>query len=186
MRFREEPAAARSQAAAVSGRAAQSHLKVDAQGFDTPFFSGRFDDALRITSLVDKRNRRELCRLGEALDRIVCYETARTTTMRGTSISITIKSSGDITDLASMEIVSEGPVFTRLRAHYRFNQSTIDQDVTFYADLDRVDFDTTVDWKEQRYMLKAHFPVDVFYNEASFDIQYGNVRRATHKNPVGT
>ena len=31
-------------------------------------------------------------------------------------------------------------------------------------------------------MLKAHFPADIFYNEATFDIQYGNVRRATHKN----
>ncbi|MDO4592429.1 MAG: glycoside hydrolase family 38 C-terminal domain-containing protein, partial [Comamonadaceae bacterium] len=31
-------------------------------------------------------------------------------------------------------------------------------------------------------MLKAHFPVDVFYNEATYDIQYGNVKRPTHKN----
>lgn len=31
-------------------------------------------------------------------------------------------------------------------------------------------------------MLKAHFPVDIFYNDATYDIQYGNVRRATHRN----
>jgi len=44
------------------------------------------------------------------------------------------------------------------------------------------DFENVVDWKEDHYLLKSHFPVDVFYNEATYDIQYGNVKRATHKN----
>lgn len=35
---------------------------------------------------------------------------------------------------------------------------------------------------KKQYLLKAHFPVDVFYNEATYDIQYGNVKRPTHKN----
>ena len=52
----------------------------------------------------------------------------------------------------------------------------------FYAAIDRIDFENVVDWKEQHYLLKSHFPVDVFYNDATFDIQYGNVKRATHKN----
>jgi len=87
-----------------------------------------------------------------------------------------------VDELVSSEIVSEGPVLTRVRNTYKFNNSTIWQDVVFYRDLDRIDFETKVDWKEQHYMLKTHFPVDVFYNDATFDIQYGNVRRATHKN----
>ena len=69
-----------------------------------------------------------------------------------------------------------------MAGYYRFNRFDIWQDLLFYRDLDRVDFVTTVDWKEAHYMLKAHFPVDVFYNEAAYDIQYGNVKRPSHKN----
>jgi len=73
-------------------------------------------------------------------------------------------------------------VLTKLRVVWGFHHSEICQDMIFYRDIPRIDFETTVDWKEAHYLLKAHFPVDIFYNEASYDIQYGNVRRPTHKN----
>ena len=166
----------------VKGRRPAGKLNVDEKGFDTPFFRGSFDGAMRISSLVDKRADRELCRPGEALNRIVCYEN-RPHNYDAWDVNIYYdQRKWDVDDLRSVEIVSEGPVLTRLRARYAFNNSTICQDITLYADIDRVDFDTTVDWHEDHYLLKAHFPVDVFYNEATYDIQYGNVRRATHKN----
>ena len=45
-----------------------------------------------------------------------------------------------------------------------------------------MDFETKVDWKESHKMLRVHFPVNVFSERASFDIQYGYVKRNTHKN----
>ena len=81
-----------------------------------------------------------------------------------------------------VEVVSCGPVCARLKVRYRYMRSTIEQRITIYRDMDRIDFDTKADWREKQYLLKAHFPVDVFYNEATFDVQYGNVRRATHRN----
>ena len=157
-------------------------VHADAAGFETPFYSGRFDEAMRITSLLDKRVGRELCKAGEALNRIVCYEN-RPHNYDAWDINIYYdRRKWDVTDVQSVTVIAEGPVLTKLRVEYRFNQSSIRQDLIFYKDLERVDFDTTVDWKEKHYMLKAHFPVDIFYNEATYDIQYGNVKRATHKN----
>lgn len=46
----------------------------------------------------------------------------------------------------------------------------------------RIDFETTVDWKEHQHLLKAHFPMDVHTDEATFEIQFGNVTRKTHLN----
>ena len=46
----------------------------------------------------------------------------------------------------------------------------------------RIDFETTVDWKEHQHLLKAHFPMDVHTDEATFEIQFGNVTRKTHQN----
>ncbi|MDO4356040.1 MAG: glycoside hydrolase family 38 C-terminal domain-containing protein [Clostridia bacterium] len=166
----------------VTGTPSDFKLDVSAKGFDTPFFEGTFDSAMRITSMVDKRNGRQLCKEGKALNSIVCYEN-RPHNYDAWDINIYYdQKQWDVTDVTGVEVISEGPVLTKLRVHYAFNHSTIDQDVVFYTAIDRVDFDTTVDWKEQHYMLKAHFPVDIFYNDATFDIQYGNVKRATHKN----
>ena len=166
----------------VTGTPSEFKMDVSAKGFDTPFFKGTFDSAMRITSMVDKRNGRELCKEGKALNSIVCYEN-RPHNYDAWDINIYYdQKQWDVTDVTGVDVISEGPVLTKLRVHYAFNNSTIDQDVVFYTAIDRVDFDTTVDWKEQHYMLKAHFPVDIFYNDATFDIQYGNVRRATHKN----
>ncbi len=84
--------------------------------------------------------------------------------------------------MTGVQVISQGPVVAVLRCEYKYMHSTLSQDVILYHDIPRIDFDTTVDWKEAQYLLKAHFPVDVFYNEATYDIQYGNIRRATHKN----
>ena len=157
-------------------------MNITTRAFSTPFFEGEFDSAMRITSLVDTRCGRQLAKEGAALNRIVCYEN-RPHNYDAWDINIYYDERfWEVDDLVSSEIVASGPVLTKIRNEYRFNNSTIVQHVVFYNAIDRIDFETWVDWKEQHHMLKAHFPVDVFYNEATFDIQYGNVKRATHKN----
>lgn len=158
------------------------HMNINIQTFETPYFQGTFDAAMRITSLIDKRTGRNLCRQGKALNRIVCYEN-RPHNFDAWDINIYYDQRyWDVTDVKKTELICEGPVMTKLRVHYAFHHSTIIQDIIFYQDIDRIDFETTVDWKEVHYMLKAHFPVDIFYNEATYDIQYGNLTRPTHKN----
>lgn len=161
---------------------AEDAMSVTTEKFDTPFFEGTFDAAMRMTSLVDKRCGRQIVKKGEALNRIVCYEN-RPHNYDAWDINIYYdERQWDVTDLVSAEVVAAGPVLTKIRCEYRFNNSKIVQHIVFYSAIDRIDFETYVDWKEQHHMLKAHFPVDVFYNEATYDIQYGNVKRATHKN----
>jgi alpha-mannosidase len=60
--------------------------------------------------------------------------------------------------------------------------STIEQTVAFHSDTARVDFITHVDWHESKKLLKAYFPVDIRADYATFDIQSGTIRRATHAN----
>jgi alpha-mannosidase len=51
-----------------------------------------------------------------------------------------------------------------------------------YRDSKRLDFDTWIDWHEQHLLLKAAFPVNILSPVATFDIQWGNVQRPTHRN----
>ena len=39
-----------------------------------------------------------------------------------------------------------------------------------------------MDWKEHQTLLKVHFPVNVHTDEATFDVQFGNLTRKVHTN----
>ena len=51
-----------------------------------------------------------------------------------------------------------------------------------YNDIERVDFNTYVDWKENDILVKVSFPIEVNAKDATYEIQYGNVTRPTHNN----
>ena len=157
-------------------------MDINTRRFSTPYFEGAFDSAMRIISLVDKQSGRQLVKAGECLNRIVCYEN-RPHNYDAWDINIYYdERQWDVDELVSAEVAEQGSVLTKIRCVYRFNRSEIVQNIVFYRDIPRIDFETQVDWREDHYLLKAHFPVDVFYNEATYDIQFGNVKRPTHKN----
>jgi alpha-mannosidase len=77
---------------------------------------------------------------------------------------------------------SSGEVVQQLRFIFNIGKSTIEQMVSLDPRSKRLDFSTEVDWKESHKMLRVHFPVNVRSEQASFDIQYGHVKRNTHRN----
>ena len=50
---------------------------------------------------------------------------------------------------ADVRLVECGPVFARFRVRHAFRSSRIEEYITWYADLNRVDFDIRVDWREK-------------------------------------
>ncbi len=157
-------------------------MNADEKAFETECFSGRFGEDMRIVSLIDKRNGRQIVKKGKALNRIVCYEN-KPHNYDAWDINIYYsRRHWEVNEVKRVEVVSRGAVMTVIRVVYGYMDSTVSQDIILYRNIDRIDFKTTIDWKEKQYLLKAHFPVDVFYNEATFDIQYGNIKRATHTN----
>jgi alpha-mannosidase len=54
--------------------------------------------------------------------------------------------------------------------------------MTVYTGQRRIDYATEVDWHEQQQLLKVAFPVGIRSTEATYDIQFGNVKRPTHWN----
>ena len=58
---------------------------------------------------------------------------------------------------------------------------TARQRIRFRADSPRIDFETEVDWQENHRILKVDFPTTVFTREVLAEIQFGYIRRPTHK-----
>jgi alpha-mannosidase len=82
----------------------------------------------------------------------------------------------------SIALVEQGPIRVGLAVNRRYRKSKIRQTIYLYRDSKRIDFETWIDWAEQHTLLKAAFPVDVLSPTATFDVQWGNVQRATHSN----
>ncbi|MBF0787401.1 MULTISPECIES: alpha-mannosidase [unclassified Streptococcus] len=82
----------------------------------------------------------------------------------------------------SVEALPTNPLYDSVRFCYRFGKSTLVQEMRLYHHTKRIDFVTEVDWQERQQLLKVKFDVNVRSTYATYDIQYGNVRRATNWN----
>jgi alpha-mannosidase len=87
-----------------------------------------------------------------------------------------------IEDVESIKIIEEGPLRVGVEIKRSYRSSAIHQKIHLYRQSRRIDFDTWVDWHEQHILLKAAFPVNVMNPMATFDVQWGNVQRPTHRN----
>lgn len=81
---------------------------------------------------------------------------------------------------ASVSVKANGPIFAAIRVERRLNRSTLIQDIRLCAGSRRVEFDTTVHWREANKLLKVDFPVRVHANESLQEIQFGYVKRPNH------
>jgi alpha-mannosidase len=82
----------------------------------------------------------------------------------------------------SVQVVECGPLRAALRVDRRILDSRVTQHISLARHSPRLDFDTTVQWNERHTMLKVAFPVDVLSPVATYEIQWGNVQRPTHRN----
>ena len=72
--------------------------------------------------------------------------------------------------------------FRQLEIKLLIGNSKIQQNISLSNHSKRLDFKTKVNWNESHKMLRVHFPINVTSEQATFDIQYGYVKRNTHRN----
>ena len=83
---------------------------------------------------------------------------------------------------ASIELVEQGPLRWTLEIRRQILNSVATQRISLTRGSARLDFDTVIDWRERHVLLKVAFPVDILAPQATYDIQWGNVQRPTHRN----
>ena len=84
--------------------------------------------------------------------------------------------------LVAIRKTADGAVRQGLLLRFKIGTSQIEQKIYLTASSKRLDFVTVVDWAEKHRMLRVSFPVTVYQDKASFDIQFGYVYRPTHRN----
>jgi alpha-mannosidase len=87
----------------------------------------------------------------------------------------------DLTAADSVEL-SEAPGTATVRVVRSFGASRFEQSITVSAGSGAVEIVNTVDWHEQKKLLKLGFPVDVHTDSAVSEIQFGHLERPTVTN----
>ena len=82
-------------------------------------------------------------------------------------------------------IVLDNSSWFAIKFEYRISKdSSMFQTVFFYSNTQRIDFKTSVDWHENRKLLRTYFPVNVLSDSVTFDIQNGILKRTTTTNTL--
>jgi len=149
---------------------------------ETPYYSVTFDENGLISNLFDKENNREVLQQNKFGNLMRMYEDKPIYYDNWDIDIFYTEKSWDVTDLSHMEWTELGSVRATVSLERKVSNSTIRQYIRFYANSRRIDFETTVDWNESQHLLKVHFPVNIHTDEATFDIQFGNLTRKTHTN----
>jgi len=84
-----------------------------------------------------------------------------------------------------IKIEEEGPVRVILNIRRFFAKSLIEQRIILYQDLEHIDFEAKIDWQEKGSpekgvpMLRVFFHLNFSSPEASFEIPFGSIKRAS-------
>jgi len=167
---------------ACKAEAASPFVRSDAYHLETPFYTVELDENGHFTSIFDKAEEREVLKAGKKGNMLRLFEDKPMYYDNWDIDMYYTEKSWEVNDLLSMEWTEDGPVRTTLKLKWKVCNSVIDQKIHFYADTRRIDFETVIDWKEHQHLLKAEFPVDIHSDEATFEVQFGNVTRKVHQN----
>lgn len=148
----------------------------------TPYAEIQFNDNGHITSWFDRKAGRQLLQEGACGNVLMTYEDKPFQYDNWNIQDYYKEKAWPVEDLISCTVTEQGPLRYALRMVWNYQDSQITEDLYFYPNTPRVDIHFTTDWKEDQLLLKALFPVEMNTSEATFEIQYGNVKRSTAVN----
>ncbi len=149
---------------------------------DTPYYHILANEQGEFISIFDKKEERELIIEGARANVLQVFEDRPSEYDAWNIDAYYEEKMWEVNDLQEWKVLEGGEIRTCIYIKRKFMNSTIEQVIHFYNHSNRIDFKTTVDWKEEQLLLKVAFPLDIMTNKASYDIQFGNVERNTHRN----
>ena len=141
-----------------------------------------------ITSLWDKRSRREVVSKDKKANQIVLFDDKP---LYWQAWDVEVFHFASRTELSSSatKIAEQGPERVSVVTETKISeQSSMSTRISLNASVGKgerasyVEVSADVDWHETMKFLKVEFPVDIVNTEASYEMQYGIVKRPTHYN----
>ena len=157
-------------------------FRIEGREIETPYYILNINEQGQIEKLYDKEYQRNVLAPKERGNVLQMFEDKP---LDNDAWDIDIyyqQKMREVTDLKKWEIKEQGPLRLVIGLEWKYMNSTIEQEMILYSTNRRIDFSTHVDYRERQQLLKAAFPVDIRTTYATYDTQYGNVRRPNHWN----
>ncbi|MBI3118284.1 MAG: alpha-mannosidase, partial [Candidatus Hydrogenedentes bacterium] len=158
-------------------------LQVSDNSMENDFLRVKWDAHGRFTSVYDKVEEREVVPKGRKANVLQLFED-RPHMHDAWDIDHNFdqEKMGEPSKAEEMTILERGPVRAMVRMVRRTERSTFTLYLTMHASQPRIDVRLEVVWHEKRTLLKVAFPIDVLTHRATYEIQFGAIERATHRN----
>ncbi len=135
-----------------------------------------------ISRLYDIRAERDVLAPGQPGNQLIAYED-RPMNFDAWDIDLFYEEKPyPVRAITTMRILEEGPVRATVEIVRAYLSSRITQRISLWRTSPRIDIATEIDWHEHQTLLKAAFPLAINSTRATYEIQFGNVERPTHRN----
>jgi alpha-mannosidase len=151
-----------------------------ANKLETPFYRIHLDSKGAFKSLYSKQLRRELFQKGKTGN---FFATFRDVPKQWEAWNIDAeyeKHRIDIWKTKQCKIIEHGPYRATIQLELKTeNGSLLSQNIYFYHDSPRIDFQTHVRWQEKQVLMKVAFPLNMKISSATYEIQFGAINRSS-------
>lgn len=160
----------------------QTNLTATTSMLENDYVRVDFDESGDITQIYDKQNQRNVTPPESIANQFQAFED-RPLNWDAWDIDIFYDDKMWTAEPAqSIEVTENGPLRATLEIRRRILQSDFIQHISLCYNSPQIDFDTTIQWRERHILLKVAFPVEILAPLATYEIQWGNVQRPTHRN----
>ena len=167
-----------------AGGKASAPVSKSANVIENSVYKVTLDKIGNISSLIDKRNGKELVAAGKSIG-LVIFDDCRSEAWPAWEIlkHTVDKAPVDIKENVSVTMVENGPLRKSLRVTKSYGDTKINQYIRLYegSQADRIDFYNEVDWRSLNALLKVQFPLTVSNEKATYDIGLGSVERGNNR-----
>lgn len=157
-------------------------LEISTTKMENDFFCLKLDEKGTFVSIFDKVNSREVLPAGQRGNVLQAFDDHPFVYDNWEISDYYEEKMWEIDNVSDIQVVESDDVQASLKITRKFLNSTIEQIITIYRDIPRIDFDVNADWHERHILVKTAFPVDVLSDKATYEIQYGAVERPAHMN----
>ena len=154
-------------------------VKVTANSLENEYLRAEFNARGELASLFDKETGREL--MAAPGSSLKLYKDVPTMWDAWDIDSMAEHSPVATDEPVKIEALPGSSLVGEIRLTRRLSQSSLVQIIRLCSGSRRIDFATEIDWQESHKMLKVAFPVDIHAEEAIHEIQFGHLRRPTHR-----
>jgi len=159
----------------------KTNLKVTENLLENDLLKVKFNKKGDIVKIFDKANKRDVLTSKGQANQFQAFED-RPLENDAWDIDIFFEDKMWLSEPAtSVKIIESGPLRASLQIKRKILNSEYSQIISLDHNSNRLDFETDIDWKEKHILLKSAFEVDIFSLNATYEIQWGNVERPTHR-----